>query len=238
MTSPLPQDRPFFSFYGDDFTGSTDALEALALNGVDAVLFLRPPDAADLARFPSARAIGIAGHSRSQSPEWMCRELPPIFARLREIGAPIVQYKVCSTFDSSPATGSIGRALELGRQAFGGAWSPVVAAAPLLRRYVLFGNLFAAAGAQVHRIDRHPSMAHHPVTPMDESDLRLHLARQTPLRIALIDLPSLRAERLDLPAADALLFDGFDTADMARTAQIVWENRSAPQIFAAASSGF
>ena len=31
------------SFYGDDFTGSTDVLEQLASNGVSTVLFLSPP---------------------------------------------------------------------------------------------------------------------------------------------------------------------------------------------------
>ena len=239
MTNPFPEGRPIFSFYGDDFTGSTDALEALAVNGVSAVLFLRAPDAADLRRFGECRAVGIAGDSRSQSPEWMCRELPDILARLREIGAPVVQYKVCSTFDSSPETGNIGRALEIGRQAFGGAWSAVVPAAPLLRRYVVFGNLFAADGGEVYRIDRHPSMRHHPVTPMDEGDLRIHLARQTSLKIGLVDLASLRGGNFAGAAgAEALLFDGFDAADMARAAQVIWKNRSAPQIFAVGSSGF
>ena len=114
MATPLPPDKPIFSFYGDDFTGSTDALEALAASGVPAVLFLRPPDAADLREFGGCRAVGIAGESRSRSPEWMRDALPPVFERLREIGAPVVQYKVCSTFDSSPETGSIGCALEVG----------------------------------------------------------------------------------------------------------------------------
>ena len=39
MTSQTAGDRPLFSFYGDDFTGSTDALEALASNGVQQALF-------------------------------------------------------------------------------------------------------------------------------------------------------------------------------------------------------
>ena len=118
MVTP-PQREPIFSYYGDDFTGSTDALEALAANGVPAVLFLRPPDAEDLRAFRGCRAIGIAGDSRSRSPAWMRSALPPVFACLREIGAPIMQYKVCSTFDSSPETGSIGCALEIGQEVFG-----------------------------------------------------------------------------------------------------------------------
>ena len=130
------------------------------------MLFLRTPDAADLDRFRDCRAIGIAGDSRSRPPAWMRAELPAVFERLREIGAPVVQYKVCSTFDSSPAIGNIGCALEIGREAFGVPYVPVVPAAPLLERYVVFGNLFAAGGGAIHRIDRHPSMSRHPVTPM------------------------------------------------------------------------
>jgi hypothetical protein len=40
-----------------------------------------------------------------------------------------------------------------GRRSFGSRCVPVVVAAPHLRRYVLFGNLFAAAGNAVYRID-------------------------------------------------------------------------------------
>lgn len=239
MNGPLPSDKPIFAYYGDDFTGSTDVLEALALNGVETVLFLKTPDDGDLRRFGRCRAIGIAGDSRSRSPEWMSEELPAVFRRLREIGAPVVQYKVCSTFDSSPAAGSIGRTLEIGLDVFGGDWAPVVPAAPLLQRYVVFGNMFAADNGATYRIDRHPTMKRHPVTPMNESDLRLHLARQTALPIGLVDLPSLRARRWEVPeGAKALVFDGLDQADLARTAHFLWEKRATPQIFAVGSSGF
>jgi len=40
----------------------------------------------------------------------------------------------------------------------------------------------------IHRLDRHPSMSKHPVTPADESDLRLHLAKQTTKQIGLLDI--------------------------------------------------
>src|SRR5438270_773274 len=118
------------TFYGDDFTGSTDALEAVASNGIPSVLFLDPPTDALLARFVDCRAIGIAGESRSRGPEWMDQHLPPVFESLRRIGAPICQYKVCSTFDSSPEFGSIGRAMEIGRSVFGNPWVPIAVAAP------------------------------------------------------------------------------------------------------------
>lgn len=205
-----------YGFYGDDFTGSTDVLEQLAEGGVPAVLFLRAPDAQLRARFADVRAIGIAGDSRSQSPEWMDAHLPAAFAALGE-GA-TVHYKTCSTFDSSPATGSIGRALDLGLKAFPGK-AAILVGAPHLRRYVAFGNLFAAAGAEVYRIDRHPTMSRHPVTPMHEADLIRHLAPQTDARVALVSLEAIRAgragEAFDAAQADAVLFDGVAMEDLA-----------------------
>ena len=95
MTVAPSADKPVFSYYGDDFTGSTDALEALALNGVETVLFLKTPDDADLRRFNHCRAVGIAGDSRSRTPGWMDKHLPPIFGRLREIGAPVPGEITC-----------------------------------------------------------------------------------------------------------------------------------------------
>ena len=68
-----------YTYYGDDFTGSTDVLEQLGSHTIPAVLFIGPPSAAHLAAFPNAQAIGIAGDSRSRSPEWMSANLPAIF---------------------------------------------------------------------------------------------------------------------------------------------------------------
>jgi len=218
-----------FCYYGDDFTGSTDALEALAANGVPSVLFLDPPAEEDLRAFPGCRAIGVAGESRSRPPNWMSAHLPAVFERLKEYGAPICQYKVCSTFDSSPQVGSIGRALEIGQQVFRSAYVPVVVTAPHLGRYVLFGNLFAAGGGTVHRIDRHPTMGHYPVTPMDESDLRVHLGRQTDQPIALIDLPAFhngcaeeRLARIVQQGASVIVFDGLDEQTARETGRLLW----------------
>ncbi len=236
--------EPLFSFYGDDFTGSTDALEALAANGVPAVLFPEPPDERRLAAFPDCRAIGIAGESRSRGPEWMSANLPSIFRSLKAYGAPVCQYKVCSTFDSSPQTGSIGRALEIGQATFETPWVPVAVAAPHLKRYVLFGNLFAAGGGEIHRIDRHPTMRRHPVTPMKEGDLRLHLARQTERQIAWLDILALQSADPEAALAkvlenrpDAVLFDGLDEASLEVTGRLLWTRRPAAETFVIGSSG-
>ncbi|HAX43461.1 MAG TPA: type III effector, partial [Solibacterales bacterium] len=52
--------------------------------------------------------------SRTFTPAEMDAHLPAIFEALAALGAPLIHYKVCSTFDSSPTTGSIGRAIEIG----------------------------------------------------------------------------------------------------------------------------
>ncbi|MEO8128555.1 MAG: four-carbon acid sugar kinase family protein [Bryobacteraceae bacterium] len=233
-----------FCYYGDDFTGSTDALEALASNGVETVLFLQPPDDSMLAEFPGCQAIGIAGESRSRGPAWMSGQLPSIFRSLKAYGAPVCQYKVCSTFDSSPQYGSIGRALEIGSDVFRNPFVPIVVGAPHLQRFVLFGNLFAAGPGGIYRIDRHPGMRNHPVTPMQEGDLRLHLAGQTDRKIALLDILALRGvdpegvlEGLLADHPDAVLFDGLDELTLQVTGRLVWTRRGAPQSFAIGSGG-
>lgn len=198
MTAPL------LAFYGDDLTGSTDVMESLSLRGIETVLFTDRPTEAQAARFAGAQAIGLAGTSRSETPAWMDEHLPAIFEWMKALGAGLTHYKVCSTFDSSPAIGSIGRAAEIGRRVFGDRPVPLVVGAPQLKRWTAFGNLFAAFRGETFRIDRHPVMSRHPVTPMREADLALHLAAQTSLAVALLDHLALTAEDTDAQA-DAIL---------------------------------
>ncbi|MBJ6110457.1 four-carbon acid sugar kinase family protein [Hymenobacter sp. BT523] len=215
MSKPL-----LLAYYGDDFTGSTDALEFLSRAGARTALFIEPPTAAQLAAYPGLDAIGVAGLTRAMPPHAMQAVLQPAFEKLRELLPRHVHYKVCSTFDSSPSIGSIGRATEVGRGVFPGAFVPLLVAAPPLGRYCAFGNLFARLGigsdGGIFRLDRHPSMSRHPTTPANESDLRLHLARQTDLQTGLLDLLQitrpLAEMRVTLAAqvqagAEVILFD-------------------------------
>jgi 3-oxoisoapionate kinase len=233
-----------YTYYGDDFTGSTDVLEQLGSHNIPAVLFIGPPTPEHLAAFPDVQAIGIAGDSRSRSPEWMSENLPSIFRTLQQFNAPINHYKVCSTFDSSPTIGSIGRAIEIGRDVFAPAFVPVVVGAPHLRRYVVFGNLFAGApDGSVQRIDRHP-MSLHPVTPMHEADLRLHLADQGCTNAGLIDIPTLKSgvasdalDLLTITGHQAVVFDTVDEETQATVGALLWNRASLQPLFAAGSSG-
>jgi 3-oxoisoapionate kinase len=232
------------SYYGDDLTGSTDVMEALASRGIATVLFMQPPTDAQRRRFADARAIGLAGSSRSESPAWMDEHLAEAFAWLRDLGAAICHYKVCSTFDSSPGIGSIGRAIDIGQRIFGQARVPLLVGAPQLRRYTAFGNLFAAYQGQTYRIDRHPVMSRHPVTPMDEADLRLHLARQTAKKIGLVDLAMLcdpdvdrRVDEAFSDEAEIVLFDVGDAATQKSAGRQIWRTRKQSGSFVVGSSG-
>jgi 3-oxoisoapionate kinase len=176
------------SFYGDDFTGSTDVMEALSSHGIKTILFTRIPTDLEFAPYADYDAVGIAGTSRSQTPDWMTENLLVVFQWLKTLQAKFCHYKVCSTFDSSPTIGSIGRALEIGAGIFDQSTVPLIVGAPQLKRYTFAGHLFAGYQGQTYRIDRHPVMSRHPVTPMDESDLRRHLARQTSTQVEMIDV--------------------------------------------------
>jgi uncharacterized protein YgbK (DUF1537 family) len=189
----------------------------------------------------------------------MHEHLAPALAALAALGAPVLQYKVCSTFDSSPTIGSIGCAIDLGVPLMRGDWSPCIVGVPRLGRYQAFGHLFAVAQGTGYRLDRHPTMSRHPVTPMGESDLGLHLGGQTQRRRALVDFTQLKAGKADqaLRAActgtgtlagtrpgdtdgatevPVVLIDVLDDETLTAAGRLVWEHRGAG-VFSASSSG-
>ena len=235
------------TFYGDDFTGSTDVMESLELGGLPTVLFLEPPKPEQLSgRFAHVRAVGVAGVSRTMTPAEMDAELIPKFKAINELGAPFFHYKICSTFDSSPTIGSIGHAIDIGAEIFDPPVVPLVVGAPALRRYVVFGNLFARVGDVTYRLDRHPTMSKHPITPMNESDLRLHLGRQTARSTGLIDVWHMErpADEIDArfrklvdDGAQIVLFDTIDQSHLGHIGRIIWELRGDKPVFIVGSSG-
>lgn len=241
-------DRLIMGFYGDDFTGSTDAMECLELNGIPAALYLQPPTIDQIeADFPGIRSVGIAGITRSLPVSRLEEELRPAFEAIRRLDPEFVHYKICSTFDSSPEVGSIGKAIDLGWDIFRPEVVPVMVGAPFLRRYVVFGNLFARVGDTTYRLDRHPTMSRHPVTPMGESDLRLHLGAQTGKPIGLLDVLQLgqgeeaidrRFRELVDAGTRIVLFDTLGTEEMAQIGRLVWSLRGERPVLLVGSSGF
>ena len=192
-TEPRPQPR--IAFYGDEFLGSLEALEVLERGGLESYLFLQDPTTETLQRFPQLEAFGIAGWSRQMSLREMESNLPPSIRALKQSRAPFIHYQTNATLESSPHYGSIGRALELGQEILGTQTVPIVPAFPEAGSFCAFGNLFMRdeGKKECYRVDRHPTLGTHPVTPMTEADIRVHLAFQTDRPIKLFDVNLLQS---------------------------------------------
>ena len=83
-----------------------------------------PPSCSSTIRRPTSSrrrrgehdVVGIAGIARSLGPEAMRREVGAAFRLFRDAGLRFVQYKLCSTFDSSRSVGNLGVVVELARE--------------------------------------------------------------------------------------------------------------------------
>jgi uncharacterized protein YgbK (DUF1537 family) len=234
------------AWYGDDFTGASDTLATFASAGLRALLFTQVPSATQLDRAGPLDALGIAGTARALAPAAMRDELAPVADLFASLRAPITHYKCCSTFDSAPTVGNLAVGLQALRRDAHQAVVPIVGGQPSLGRFCAFGELYAtaSAGGEVHRIDRHPTMSRHPVTPMHEADLRRHLAAQGLANVASIDLRALDEAddaALDIAfddcVADALLFDTTCHAHLTRIGRLLWQRAErAPLLALGASS--
>jgi len=237
-TLPLAATTMRVGYYGDDFTGSVDVLLQFARHGWSGRLFVGVPDAERLREAASAHdVVGIAGIARSLPTARIEAEVRPALEALRALGPRIVQYKACSTADSSPSIGSIGRVVELGREIIGERPVPMLFAQPDFGRYTVFGTHFAAENGVIHRLDRQPTMSTHPSTPMHEADLARHIGAQTSLpiggipRTAYSDL----GESLRRAPQAAVVLDALDNADAAIVGRAVLD-APAP-VFAIGSGG-
>jgi uncharacterized protein YgbK (DUF1537 family) len=176
-------------FFADDLTGAADVLAQAHALGLDAALTLDPtkplPETADV--------IGIAGPTRSLQAAELERAIRDGLTPFVGEDLDVLLYKVCSTFDSSPTIGNIGRAIELLHEYWPSHGAiPVVPAQPEFGRYTAFSQHFGAYQGEIYRLDRHPVMSNHPATPMSEADLRDIIAAQTRSgeRPAAIHLPA------------------------------------------------
>ncbi len=179
------------SYYGDDLTGSTDVMEAMASMACRPSCSSASRRRSSAGASPIAEAIGLAGTSRNETPDWMEAHRPG--PRLAEEDARGAVLQVCSTFDPilmSAASAAPARSAS----ASSASGASLVVGAPQLRRYTAFGTLFAAYQGATYRIDRHPVMSRHPVTPMAErrtSPATWRCRRDRP--IGLVDLAALQS---------------------------------------------
>ena len=245
MTAPLnPRAKhTLVAFYGDDFTGSSENLAQLCRTGLRGRLFFETADPAlIIAEAKTLDVVGIAGTARALSQEAMAPALSGAFATLQAIKPGIVQYKVCSTFDSSRHTGNFAVAIQQALAHWPGAIVPVSAATPGFGRYTAFSNHFANHNGSVLRLDRNPALRDHPSTPMREADLRRHLIELGCARVEAIHWPELGCDvtrlLLDRGANSVpVVIDGMSDDDMIRVAAAIWLAKDTHPVFALAAQG-
>ena len=123
--------QALIGFYGDDFTGSSENLAQFHRRGLRTRLFLRPLPLDKLREAAGGlHIIGFAGTTRSLSVEKIKEELSLVFPLLQQLGPRFLQYKICSTFDSSPTIGSYGAAMASARTFFGDCAFAILPAVP------------------------------------------------------------------------------------------------------------
>lgn len=237
---------PLLVFYGDDFTGSTDLVLQYRRFGLEGVIFLGLPTSDQLSAAAAGHpVVGIAGVTRALGPSAITAAIEPAFRRLAGLDPDVIQYKVCSTADSSPAVGSFAPAIRLGREITGQHPVPVVVAQPNLGRYTVFSNHFAVDRGTVYRLDRQPVMSRHPVTPMREADLRRHLELQLEEPVGAVTVNDLRAPDRGaacLAAARehglaAVVVDALTDQDLERAGRMLLDSAEGGPAFAVGSGG-
>ncbi|MGM0701248.1 MAG: four-carbon acid sugar kinase family protein [Pseudomonadota bacterium] len=223
-----------YVFVADDFTGATDTLATLARAGLAVRLFLEVPQPSDTAGLD---AFGIATEARALYNAELTGLMEEIGRKLVPHRPEVVHLKICSTFDSAPETGNFALAMQRLGDSLGIRSQVILGGQPSLGRYCIFGHLFArAADGAVYRIDRHPVMKSHPVTPMTESDLLRHVASLVGTPPTLVDRVALQHRNDPRPhdPQGITLFDAVDEQDIDRVGAYL--RASVPVLCAGASS--
>lgn len=176
--------RPRIGVIADDVTGAADLGGTLTERGWRAVELLGA-GRTDL-DLPTSDAVIVALKTRTAPVDIAIEQSLAGFRRLRALGCRRTYFKICSTFDSTPA-GNIGPVADALLDATGGRISIVCPANPANGRTVYNGHLF------VHgELLSESPMAQHPLTPMRDSSLERLLRPQTDGRVDTIDLAVVR----------------------------------------------
>ena len=147
----------------DDFTGATDIAGFLVENGLSTLqLSGVPQHDGDL---PRVDAVVISLKSRSCPAGEAVRDSLAALAWFQARGCPRIYQKYCSTFDST-AAGNIGPVTDALLAALGQDFTLICPALPVNGRTVYQGNLFVGALPLAES-----GMRHHPITPMQDSNL-------------------------------------------------------------------
>jgi uncharacterized protein YgbK (DUF1537 family) len=166
----------------DDFTGATDLANNLVRAGMRVVLTVDVPAQAEPI---DADAVVVALKSRTEPASKAVEQSLRACRWLRSQGARQIYFKICSTFDSTPA-GNIGPVIEALMDELDCTFSIATPAFPETGRTVVHGHLFLN-----DTLLSETGMRHHPLTPMTDANLvRVLQAQLNPgkgRRVGLID---------------------------------------------------
>ena len=168
----------------DDFTGGTDIALTLSEGGMRVVQYVGVPAAKAK---ESVDAGVIALKIRTVPAVQAVAEALEACGWLLEQGCTQIVYKVCSTFDSTPA-GNIGPVAEALAERLEEDVVIVCPAFPEAGRSIYQAHLFVQ-----DRLLNESGMQDHPLTPMTDPDLRRVLGSQTAWPIAHINAPTVMA---------------------------------------------
>ncbi len=164
----------------DDFTGATDVASMLVRAGLRTVQTIGVPQGEIPPEVAGADAVVVALKSRTTPAADAVADSLAALRWLQAAGARQFYFKVCSTFDSTPA-GNIGPVAEALMAALGAAQTLVCPAFPENGRTVFRGHLFVG-----DELLSDSGMRHHPLTPMGDSNLVRWMQRQCQRRVALL----------------------------------------------------
>ena len=168
----------------DDFTGATDVASMLVRAGMRTVQTIGIPGLQGNGDVPpevaAADAVVVALKSRTTPPAEAIADSLAALRWLQAAGARQFYFKVCSTFDSTPA-GNIGPVAEALMAALGTAQTLVCPAFPENGRTVFRGHLFVG-----DELLSDSGMRNHPLTPMSDSNLVRWMQRQSQRRAGLL----------------------------------------------------
>ena len=205
----------------DDFTGATDVASMLVRAGLRTVQVIGVPAGAAGPALAQADAVVVALKSRTSPAANAVADSLAALRWLQAAGARRFYFKVCSTFDSTPA-GNIGPVAEALMAALGTDLAIVCPAFPENGRTVFRGHLFVG-----DQLLSDSGMQHHPLTPMTDANLVRVLQAQCQGQVALLrhDTVALGgpaiADRLAQMQQDGVRWvvaDAIDNADLQRLA--------------------
>jgi uncharacterized protein YgbK (DUF1537 family) len=168
----------------DDFTGATDVASMLVRAGLRTVQTIGVPGLHNGGEIPpevaAADAVVVALKSRTTPAAEAVADSLAALRWLQAAGARQFYFKVCSTFDSTPA-GNIGPVAEALMATLGTAQTLVCPAFPENGRTVFRGHLFVG-----DELLGDSGMRQHPLTPMTDSNLVRWMQQQCQRPVGLL----------------------------------------------------